>query len=382
VDCRIGFHFPDFVQERALYEDGGRLVDFLLNFDSSQAGDNIFSRMLALQVELVKGKFVEPVDAALLGAWVEDLREIGYQPPGVIQNTNVEHTPNRSTLAWVLHFTYVPIQEVVDILLEYYAKHFALIVIVSPSGRPSGLRQVETPGTEVLWSPGCRNTNPWKGQPGGAMVRCYVSGLRILSFHPVFQSIDYIVASNDDVILNMTKVNEVAVERRPASHGDIIRTDQNPPLFSPPSENVTYFGKWQHGKQWTLCQPLFSKVPQVYQENYRKRLGHLAMTGGADVFFLPPDSVHEFIELGSLVGECWLEIALPNLLGMLTNPTRFSESKEKLFIYDWSGGRPWAAWKFEEYFSNKSVLTIHPYKLSKPENRAAFINFSQKYNIN
>jgi len=338
--------------------------------------------MISLQVALVREKFLGPEDGLLLAAWVEDLRLLGYQPPKLIPKTSCSthhvtvapKTDKPKRLAWILHFTREPNPVVVDMLVRGYAQYFLLIVIVSPTGRPGVLGHSASHEAEVLWSSGCRNS--LDGIPGGAMVRCYVRGLRILSSRPTFNEIEYIVLSNDDVFLNISKIQEFASSGRPASQGKTIFIEEpsgSPLMFADPLRNpINYEEEWSRWKHWPQCQALFAKIPEGYKSKFRMRHGEFALTGAADVFFLPSNSVQEFVQLGSIVSECWLEITLANVLAMLSNPTQFFESSQEVFVYGWGESIHWGKNYLRSNFSSRSMVALHPFKLSDPENQIAF----------
>ncbi|EDO39483.1 predicted protein [Nematostella vectensis] len=71
----------DFVDEVDLYNDAGRLVEFLREWKSPRK--DFFSRALDLTVSMVDNRFMFPKDAILTEAWLYDLVSIGYKVPSL-----------------------------------------------------------------------------------------------------------------------------------------------------------------------------------------------------------------------------------------------------------------------------------------------------------
>ena len=71
----------DFIDEKLLYHDSGRLVDFLDNWKSEKP--DFFSRVLDLSVAMVHQGFWEINDAIITEAWLTDLVSIGYEMPAI-----------------------------------------------------------------------------------------------------------------------------------------------------------------------------------------------------------------------------------------------------------------------------------------------------------
>ena len=72
-------YLADFIDEQALYQDAGRFVAFLKQWNSSK-GD-FFNRILELAVDLVHEKFLKPIDTDVMEAWLTDLYSLGYAIP-------------------------------------------------------------------------------------------------------------------------------------------------------------------------------------------------------------------------------------------------------------------------------------------------------------
>jgi len=285
----------------------------------------------------------------------------------------------KKTLAWVLHFTYTPKRRVLNFLFHSYAKHFALIIIVSPTSRPR--RYLPTPpniGTQLLWTPPCNNSDQ-EGRKGGAMMRCYAFGLQMLTIHPAFHGIDSVLLSNDDLLLNMTKIKELAANGRPTVH--LSPSENPPPIFTLPTPNATYFEGWDQGGTWGACQKVFAEVPPDFKKRFRRRHGQSALKGGADIFLLPTVSVPEFIFLASIVSDCWLEISIINALAMLSLPVTF-DTDPPVFLYNWDWETRPVGNEIVNYLSGKEFASYHPFKFSHRQNREAFSNLSKLYNLN
>ena len=74
-------YLADFIDEKMLYHDAGRLVEFLINWKSEKP--DFFSRVLDLSIAMVEQGFWEINDAILTEAWLTDLVSIGYKIPEV-----------------------------------------------------------------------------------------------------------------------------------------------------------------------------------------------------------------------------------------------------------------------------------------------------------
>ena len=74
-------YLADFIDEKALYHDAGRLVAYLGQWKSSKA--DLFNRILELTVDLVGQKILEPIDAVVMEAWLTDLYSLGYVMPAL-----------------------------------------------------------------------------------------------------------------------------------------------------------------------------------------------------------------------------------------------------------------------------------------------------------
>lgn len=72
-------YLDDFIDEKALYHDAGRLVKFLLKWKSKKK--DFFSRVQELSRAMVTEKFWDEGDAALTEAWLRDLIRVGYTQP-------------------------------------------------------------------------------------------------------------------------------------------------------------------------------------------------------------------------------------------------------------------------------------------------------------
>lgn len=69
----------DFIDEKDLYHDAGRLVRFLTSWKSTK--DDFFNRVLELSVAMVENHFWGEKDALLTEAWLQDLVSVGYEIP-------------------------------------------------------------------------------------------------------------------------------------------------------------------------------------------------------------------------------------------------------------------------------------------------------------
>ena len=72
-------YLDDFIDEKALYHDAGRFIAFLRNWKPTKS--DFFNRILELTIACVKEKFLEPIDAHVMKAWLSDLVSIGYKVP-------------------------------------------------------------------------------------------------------------------------------------------------------------------------------------------------------------------------------------------------------------------------------------------------------------
>ena len=71
----------DFIDEKMLYHDAGRLVEFLINWKSDKP--DFFSRALDLSIAMVEQGFWQLNDAMLTEAWLADLVSVGYEMPAI-----------------------------------------------------------------------------------------------------------------------------------------------------------------------------------------------------------------------------------------------------------------------------------------------------------
>ncbi|XP_022789850.1 probable glycosyltransferase STELLO1 [Stylophora pistillata] len=74
-------YLEDFIDEKMLYHDAGRFVEFLVKWKSDKK--DFFSRVLDLSIAMVREGFWEMKDVMLTKAWLEDLVSVGYQMPAV-----------------------------------------------------------------------------------------------------------------------------------------------------------------------------------------------------------------------------------------------------------------------------------------------------------
>lgn len=74
-------YLDDFIDEKMLYHDGGRFVEFLVKWKSDKK--EFFDRVLDLSIAMVREGFWEIKDVMLTKAWLEDLVSVGYQMPAV-----------------------------------------------------------------------------------------------------------------------------------------------------------------------------------------------------------------------------------------------------------------------------------------------------------
>ena len=75
-------YLDDFIDEKALYHDAGRLVKFLIKWRSNKK--DFFSRVQDLSSAMVDEKFWDEGDARLTEAWLSDLISVGYKQPQLI----------------------------------------------------------------------------------------------------------------------------------------------------------------------------------------------------------------------------------------------------------------------------------------------------------
>ena len=74
-------YLEDFVDEKELYHDAGRLVKFLIQWNSDKP--DFFDRVFDLSVAMVDEGFWEIGDALLTNAWLKDLVSLGYAQPTI-----------------------------------------------------------------------------------------------------------------------------------------------------------------------------------------------------------------------------------------------------------------------------------------------------------
>lgn len=71
--------FKDFLDEQDLYAHSGRLIDFLSTWKDSSP--TLEKRFFNLTQELIQNKFLKPLEATVLSAWINDLQKLSYQFP-------------------------------------------------------------------------------------------------------------------------------------------------------------------------------------------------------------------------------------------------------------------------------------------------------------
>lgn len=74
-------YLDDFIDEKQLYHESGKLVEFLIQWKSDKK--DFFSRVLDLSVAMVDAKLWGIEDAVLTEAWLKDLISVGYKQPQV-----------------------------------------------------------------------------------------------------------------------------------------------------------------------------------------------------------------------------------------------------------------------------------------------------------
>ena len=74
-------YLADFIDENQLYQDSGRLVEFLMNWKSDKK--EFFSRVLDLSVAMAEEGFWGVGDVLLTEAWLKDLISLGYEQPTI-----------------------------------------------------------------------------------------------------------------------------------------------------------------------------------------------------------------------------------------------------------------------------------------------------------
>ena len=72
-------YHKDFIDEKLLYYDSGRMVDFLLTWKPSH--EDLFDNIVDLSIQFAHKGFWGPSDIHLTEAWLQDLVRIGYKRP-------------------------------------------------------------------------------------------------------------------------------------------------------------------------------------------------------------------------------------------------------------------------------------------------------------
>lgn len=75
-------YLANFKAEVQLYEQATPFVRFLRNWGSCKA--TLFERMVDLAEAMEVARYWDHTDVALMKAWIEDLKALGYQPPAPI----------------------------------------------------------------------------------------------------------------------------------------------------------------------------------------------------------------------------------------------------------------------------------------------------------
>ena len=79
-------YLDDFIDEKQLYHESGKLVEFLIKWKSQKP--HFFSRILDLSIAMANEGLWDEGDARLTKAWLEDLISVGYAVPSIASDTS------------------------------------------------------------------------------------------------------------------------------------------------------------------------------------------------------------------------------------------------------------------------------------------------------
>ncbi len=74
-------YLKDFIDEKMLYHDSGKVVDFLLGWKATH--EDLFDNIMDLTIKCAHMGFIGPADIHLTEAWLQDLVRIGYKRPAL-----------------------------------------------------------------------------------------------------------------------------------------------------------------------------------------------------------------------------------------------------------------------------------------------------------
>lgn len=84
-------YLDDFIDERELYHLSSSFVEFLAKWKTTKT--NFMDAILELSWDMVDKDFWRPDDAMLVQYWLEDLLDMGYQPPALSKATGTCESP-------------------------------------------------------------------------------------------------------------------------------------------------------------------------------------------------------------------------------------------------------------------------------------------------
>jgi len=77
-------YLDDFEDEIPMYLTTNTFIDILLNYEKPSTGDTLFKRILTLANRIEEARLWKKHDVVVLEAWLQDLRDIGYQIPSLV----------------------------------------------------------------------------------------------------------------------------------------------------------------------------------------------------------------------------------------------------------------------------------------------------------
>ncbi len=74
-------YLKDFIDEKVLYHDSGKMINFLLNWKASHK--DLFDNIMDITIKFAHMGFLGPADIHLTEAWLQDLVRVGYKKPAL-----------------------------------------------------------------------------------------------------------------------------------------------------------------------------------------------------------------------------------------------------------------------------------------------------------
>eukprot|EP00081_Caenorhabditis_elegans_P013959 NP_493110.2 Uncharacterized protein CELE_F56H6.9 [Caenorhabditis elegans] len=89
-------YLKDFKNEKQVYEDSGKMIEFLHNWNCTRNNSTVLENCInQLLVDLAKEKLWGSEDARLMGMYLEDLKSMGFKFPKLVGNSTQDYSASR-----------------------------------------------------------------------------------------------------------------------------------------------------------------------------------------------------------------------------------------------------------------------------------------------